>query len=132
MRDEFSGFYDGLNRLDYMAGLKEDLCNVYDGRPFRRERTKPATVASRKANEWRHEVREPFLSLAVATTEERFREVARAGEGGIARRAVMRTLRATKREMDELEATLRERGQLIVARVRVNGGESAVYRAVGG
>jgi hypothetical protein len=284
MRDEFSGFYDGLNRLDYMAGLKEDLCNVYDGRPFRREKMRPMGEAGAKERTWRHEVREPFLSLAVATTGERFREVARpsdvhsgflarfavvtppadgterlpihpmdariereqaellatlrriydapgsvwasaeviarfdacvrecevdamwapdgdlvgivgtrtawmglrcgmllavaegseevrlahllrgieiadewrrnalnlfrgmtpskferravrllqlverAGDGGLQRRAAMRALKVSKREMDELEATLAERGELQVRRTRVAGGESAVYR----
>lgn len=79
-RDEFSGFYDGLNRLDYMAGLKECLCDVYDSRPFKREKMKPRAAAGQeesKQDEWRFNIREPFLSLLVGTTEERFFEVAR-------------------------------------------------------
>ena len=81
-RDEFSGFYDGLNRLDYMAGLKEVLCDVYDGRPFKREKMKPkkSTGEAAKDEEWRYDIRQPFLSLAVATTEERFFEIARVND----------------------------------------------------
>jgi uncharacterized protein DUF3987 len=81
-RDEFSGFYDGLNRLDYMAGLKEVLCDVYDGRPFKREKMRPkrSEGGAPKDEEWRYHIRRPFLSLAVATTEERFFEVARVSD----------------------------------------------------
>jgi hypothetical protein len=82
IRDEFSGFYEGLNKLDYMGGLKETLCNVYDGRPFHREKMKPKgdKAGTVKADEWRFDVRKPFLAMAVATTMERFSEVARVGD----------------------------------------------------
>jgi len=82
-RDEFSGFYDGLNRLDYMAGLKDDLCNVYDSRPFRREKMKPRKRAGEDEpdpKEWKYDIREPFLSKLVGTTEERFNDVARVND----------------------------------------------------
>lgn len=83
VRDEFSGFYDALNRLDFMAGLKETLLNVYDGRPFHREKMKPKKSrdgGEPPEEEWRFDVREPFLSIAVATTEERFSDVARVND----------------------------------------------------
>src|SRR5207249_1338753 len=40
-RDEVAGFFETMNRLDFMAGLKETLCHIYDARPFRREKMKP-------------------------------------------------------------------------------------------
>ncbi len=66
-----------------MAGAKETLCNVYDGRPFRREKMKPKKGKSGSEpsdEEWRYDVREPFLTMAVGTTIERFFDVARAGD----------------------------------------------------
>jgi len=82
VRDEFSGFYDGLNRLDFMTGLKEALMNVYDGRPFRREKMRPKGTkdSPTKDDDWKFDVRAPFLSMAVATTEERFADVARVND----------------------------------------------------
>jgi hypothetical protein len=79
IRDEFSGFFEGLNRLEYMGGLKELLCNVYDARPFRREKMKPKAKEGQvlKADEWKYDVREPFLGQAVGTTMQRFMEIAR-------------------------------------------------------
>jgi hypothetical protein len=79
MRDEVSGFFDAMNRYDFMAGFKELLCHVYDSRPFRRERMKPKTAKGQEAEDadWRYDVKEPFLNFAGATTPERFYEVAR-------------------------------------------------------
>lgn len=78
-RDEVSGFYEGMNRLEHMAGLKELLCNVYDGRPFHRQKQKPKATKDGLPpadDEWKYDVKEPFLSMAVATTNERFFAVA--------------------------------------------------------
>ena len=36
-RDEFGGFYEGLNRLEYQAGGKQTLIAFYDGRDHRKE-----------------------------------------------------------------------------------------------
>jgi hypothetical protein len=94
LRDEVSGFFDGMNRLDHMVGLKETLCNVYDARPFRREKMKPKATKGEapRTEEWRFDVREPFLAFAAATTPERFFEVARVEDlhsGYLARHGVV-------------------------------------------
>lgn len=72
-RDEFSGFLDGLNRLDFMAGLKEQLCDIYDGRRFRREKM----IRAGQAEQWKYDIKAPFLSIMAGTTLERFVDVAR-------------------------------------------------------
>lgn len=72
-RDEFSGFLDALNKLDFMAGLKEQLCDIYDGRRFRREKM----VREGHPDQWKYDVKNPFLSIVAGTTLERFVEVAR-------------------------------------------------------
>jgi putative DNA primase/helicase len=84
IRDEFGGFYDGLNRLDFQAGLKEALCLVYDGAPVHREKMKPRGRRDRADEDpttatadWKFQAREPFLSIATATTPVRFYELAR-------------------------------------------------------
>jgi putative DNA primase/helicase len=84
IRDEFGGFYDGLNRLDFQAGLKEALCLVYDGAPVHREKMKPRGRRDRADEDpttatadWKFQAREPFLSIATATTPARFYELAR-------------------------------------------------------
>lgn len=84
-RDEFGGFYDGLNRLDFMSGLKELLCDIYDGRRFRREKQRPKDRKAepgdvrpeRPDGDWKYDIKEPFLSIAAGTTLERFTQVAR-------------------------------------------------------
>lgn len=85
VRDEFSGFYEALNRLDFMAGLKETLCATYDGRSFCREkmrsRSSPRRAGEpRDEDEWRYNCPEPFLSIAAGTTLERLLDVARPGD----------------------------------------------------
>jgi len=84
-RDEVAGFWETLNRLDFMAGLKDVLLNVYDGRPFRREKMKPPPKKEKNPRgptddtpepEWRFNIRHPFLTMAVATTRDRFTQVA--------------------------------------------------------
>jgi hypothetical protein len=82
-RDEFSGFYEALNRLEFMSGLKESLCNIYDGRAFRREKQKPKAKKDgtpADESEWKYDIKEPFLSVAVATTPGRFFEVAQTND----------------------------------------------------
>jgi hypothetical protein len=124
-RDEFSGFYDGLNKLDYMAGLKESLCNVYDGRPFRREKMRPKANGDEapKDEEWRYNIREPFLSLAVATTQERFAEVARASDlhsGFLPRFAVVLppSRRGPRLSLREMNPSLQQERDHLVVRLQ--------------
>lgn len=125
VRDEFSGFYDGLNRLDYMAGLKETLCNVYDARPFRREKMKPreTEVKPMKDGDWKYDVREPFLSQAVATTEERFTEVARVADvhsGFLVRYGIVLapTTPVARQPIRAMDSELERERDRLVARLR--------------
>jgi hypothetical protein len=84
VRDEFSGFYEGLTRLDFQTGLKETLCMAYDGRPFRREKMKPRR--RRDVDEigddgaWCFAARQPFLSILAGSTPSRFYDIARPGD----------------------------------------------------
>ena len=85
-RDEFGGFYEGINRLEFMIGAKDILCDLYDGRRYLRERQKPRERKKKDDDggnnkpddsEWRHALNEPFLSIMAGTTSTRFIEVAK-------------------------------------------------------
>lgn len=82
VRDEFSGFFEGLTRLDFQAGLRETLCLVFDGRPVRREKMKPRRRRDEDADDsdWRFVAREPFLSVLAGSTPSRFYDLARPGD----------------------------------------------------
>lgn len=86
VRDEFTGFYRGLNRLEYMAGAKELLCQLYDGTAFSREKMKPKPRKKSDPDEddadesteptWQFKIEQPFLSIAAGTTPSYLLEVA--------------------------------------------------------
>jgi hypothetical protein len=108
-----------------MAGLKETLCNIYDARPFRREKMKPKARKGEEpqAEEWRFDVRQPFLSMAVGTTAERFFEVARVADlhsGFLPRFALVvpPETPGAPRPLGEFTETLQEQRDAVVARLQ--------------
>jgi hypothetical protein len=83
VRDEFTGFYRALNRLEFMAGAKELLCQLYDGTAFSREKMRPKPTKKQIDDDgesseptWRFEIEQPFLSIAAGTTPSYLLEVA--------------------------------------------------------
>lgn len=79
-RDEFAGFYDGLNRLEHQVGLKQLLIAFYDGRKYERQLQGDKVKDDDGAVRRRPEVikaEAPFLSIAAGIQRELFLDVAR-------------------------------------------------------
>jgi len=118
VRDEFSGFLEGLMKLEYMSGGKEILIGLHDCRPFKKRLVKEKEPI---------EIRDPFLSILTAITRERFLDLARTSDitsGFFPRFALVAPRGARQRKpvglltpeleqerdrlVDELKASLRE------------------------
>ena len=75
-RDEFGGFYDGLNKLEHQAGGKQVLIVFHDGRGYRKE-LQGQTEKDRETGEVKRlpeviQVTEPFLSILAGTQRDLF------------------------------------------------------------
>ena len=83
-RDEFGGFYEGLNKLEHQAGGKQVLIAFHDGRDYRRElqghmgKDRETGEVIRKPEVI--EVKEPFLSILAGTQRDLFLSLAPSGE----------------------------------------------------
>lgn len=80
---------------------------------------------------WRHNTLRVLGALAPSKFEKQVARIVqlveRKGESGVGRRDVMRSLRISKREMDDIESTVRERGDFRIASLPTAGGPSIVY-----
>ena len=83
-RDEFGGFYEGLNKLEHQAGGKQVLIAFHDGRDYRRELQGHMAKDSETGEVIRKpeviEVKEPFLSILAGTQRDLFLSLAPIGD----------------------------------------------------
>ena len=81
-RDEFSGFYSQLSKLDHQTGGKQTLIKFYDGKDYEKQLVgdkvlkdgKPVRVAEKIV------VTDPFLSIMAGTQFDSFLETAETGD----------------------------------------------------
>lgn len=83
-RDEFGGFYEGLNKLEHQAGGKQVLIAMHDGRDYRKELVglKMADKTTGKVSKIPEviEVKDPFLSILAGTQRDLFLSQAQPGD----------------------------------------------------
>ena len=83
-RDEFGGFYEGLNKLEHQAGGKQVLISMHDGRNYRKELVGLKQIDKESGDLTRTpeviEVKDPFLSILAGTQRDLFLSQAQPGD----------------------------------------------------
>jgi hypothetical protein len=83
-RDEFGGFYEGLNKLEHQAGGKQVLIAFHDGRNYRKELVGQKQKDKKTGKTGRKpeiiEVKDPFLSILAGTQHDLLLSQAQAGD----------------------------------------------------
>lgn len=83
-RDEFGGFYEGLNKLEHQSGGKQILIGFHDGRDYRKELVGDKQRDSEPGETRRKpeviEVHDPFLSILAGTQRDLFLSQASHGD----------------------------------------------------
>ena len=83
-RDEFGGFYEGLNKLEHQAGGKQVLVSMYDGRNYLKE-LQGVKVIDKDTGEVKRnpevvKVEDPFLSIVAGAQEDLLLSQAQVGD----------------------------------------------------
>ena len=83
-RDEFGGFYEGLNKLEHQAGGKQVLISMHDGRNYRKELVGLKQIDKESGDLTRTpeviEAKDPFLSILAGTQRDLFLSQAQPGD----------------------------------------------------
>jgi hypothetical protein len=122
-RDEFGGFYEGLNWLEHQAGGKQILIPFHDGRDYRKElvgqqqKDRKTGTMERKAEII--EVKEPFLSILAGTQRDLLLSQAQAGDifsGFLPRFAfIMLESLPQRKDVLELDSSIEQERDVLVA-----------------
>jgi hypothetical protein len=125
-RDEFGGFYEGLNKLEHQAGGKQVLINFHDGHDYRKELVgqkmvdKDTGEITRKAEII--EVKDPFLSILAGTQRDLFLSQAHPGDiySGFLVRFVYIVPEGLppRKDVEELDPSIEKGRDSLVAEVR--------------
>jgi hypothetical protein len=125
-RDEFGGFYEGLNKLEHQAGGKQVLINFHDGHDYRKELVGQKQVDKRTGGVTRKaeviEVKDPFLSILAGTQRDLFLSQAQPSDiysGFLARWVyIVPEGLPTRKDVEELDPSIEIERDNLVAEVR--------------
>ena len=132
-RDEFGGFYEGLNKLEHQAGGKQVLISMHDGRDYRKELVglKMADKTTGKVSKILEviEVKDPFLSILAGTQRDLFLSQAQPGDifsGFLPRFAfIVPTAPRERKDVSVLDSPIEAERKILVAQIRQTANEQA-------